>query len=317
MSKDHTERLQSLQSQMLATGYVADTGLLASVDLMITLQKPLLLEGEAGVGKTGIAHSIAKACQTELIRLQCYEGLDAQHALYDWDYQRQLLTIQMQQGSDSAVTNLKQTIYSDEFLLMRPLLKAIRAEKPTVLLIDEIDRADEEFEALLLEILAEQQITVPELGTFHSVTTPMVILTSNGVRELSDALRRRCLYHYIDYPDHQKEISIVRAQIPDLEQKLAQQAVTFVQNLRQERLRKVPGIAETLDWVAALCALNVNDLRAALNGSTSAGDGTGASDITSSLSALLKTRIDMETYANTDELSRIMEGRQLTEEESP
>ena len=181
---------------MQATGYVADTGLLASIDLMITLQKPLLLEGEAGVGKTGIAHSIAEAYETELIRLQCYEGLDAQHAIYDWDYQRQLLAIQMLQGDTPGTSALKNTIYSEEFLLMRPLLRAIRSDKPAVLLIDEIDRADEEFEALLLEILAEKQITVPELGTFQSISNPMVILTSNGVRELSDALRRRCLYHY-------------------------------------------------------------------------------------------------------------------------
>lgn len=289
---------------MQATGYIADSGLLASIDLMITLQKPLLLEGEAGVGKTGIAHSIAEAYKTELIRLQCYEGLDAQHAIYDWDYQRQLLAIQMQQADATASSNLKNTIYSEEFLLMRPLLRAIRAEKASVLLIDEIDRADEEFEALLLEILAEKQITVPELGTFQSISNPMVILTSNGVRELSDALRRRCLYHYIDYPDRDKELAIVTARIPGLEQNLATQAVSFVQNIRQERLRKVPGIAETLDWVAALAALDIHDLRDAMNG------------VQSTLSALLKTRIDMETFAHADELQRILDGRKAEDEDA-
>lgn len=316
MNENHTERMQSLEAQMLATGYIADSGLLASVDLMITLQKPLLLEGEAGVGKTGIAHSVAEARQAELIRLQCYEGLDAQHAIYDWDYQRQLLTIQMQQtqqSSGEAAQALKQTIYSDEYLLMRPLLRAIRSEQPVVLLIDEIDRADEEFEALLLEILAEKQITVPELGTFQSIGNPMVILTSNGVRELSDALRRRCLYHYIDYPDRQKELSILRARIPQLDDRLAQQAVSFVQNLRQERLRKVPGVAETLDWVAALCALNVQDLKNALD-SEAAADGSGA--IGSTLSALLKTRIDMETFGHGEELQRILEGRKAETEDA-
>lgn len=316
MNENHTERMQSLEAQMLATGYIADSGLLASVDLMITLQKPLLLEGEAGVGKTGIAHSVAEARQAELIRLQCYEGLDAQHAIYDWDYQRQLLAIQMQQtqqSSGEAAQALKQTIYSDEYLLMRPLLRAIRSEQPVVLLIDEIDRADEEFEALLLEILAEKQITVPELGTFQSIGNPMVILTSNGVRELSDALRRRCLYHYIDYPDRQKELSILRARIPQLDDRLAQQAVSFVQNLRQERLRKVPGVAETLDWVAALCALNVQDLKNALD-SEAAADGSGA--IGSTLSALLKTRIDMETFGHGEELQRILEGRKAETEDA-
>ncbi len=319
MNKNHTERMQSLESQMMATGYIADTGLLASVDLMITLQKPLLLEGEAGVGKTGIAHSVAQAHEAELIRLQCYEGLDAQHAIYDWDYQRQLLAIQMQQsaqtqaGSNDQAQALKQTIYSDEYLLMRPLLRAIRSEKPVVLLIDEIDRADEEFEALLLEILAEKQITVPELGTFQTIGEPMVILTSNGVRELSDALRRRCLYHYIDYPDRQKELSILRARIPQLEDRLAQQAVSFVQNLRQERLRKVPGIAETLDWVAALCALDVRDLKDALDGETAT---IGSAPVAPTLPALLKTRIDMETFGQTDELQRILEGRKAEAEDA-
>ena len=208
----------------------------------------------------------------------------------------------MLQGDTPGTSALKNTIYSEEFLLMRPLLRAIRSDKPAVLLIDEIDRADEEFEALLLEILAEKQITVPELGTFQSISNPMVILTSNGVRELSDALRRRCLYHYIDYPDREKELAIVSARIPGLEQSLATQAVSFVQNIRQERLRKVPGIAETLDWVAALGALNIHDLRDSLDG------------VQSTLSALLKTRIDMETFNHAEELQRVLEGRKPEDE---
>ncbi len=302
MNVNHTERMQHLDTAMQATGYIADTGLLASLDLMSVLDKPLLLEGEAGVGKTGIAQSIAEANKTELIRLQCYEGLDAQHAIYDWDYQRQLLAIQIQQGHPDADANLKRTIYSEEFLLMRPLLRAIRTPQTSVLLIDEIDRADEEFEALLLEILAEKQITVPELGTFEAISNPLVILTSNGVRELSDALRRRCLYHYIDYPDREKELAIVHARIPGLEHSLAKQAVSFVQNIRQERLRKVPGVAETLDWVAALAALNVYDLKDSID------------SVQSSLPALLKTRIDTEIFGHTDELQRILEGRKPEDE---
>jgi len=304
MTEDRAARLHSLDDDLRATGYIADTSLLASIDLMVALDKPLLLEGEAGVGKTGVAQSVAQACNAELIRMQCYEGLDAQHALYDWDYQRQLLAIQMlrQDGPTSSVSSIKETIYSEDFLLKRPLLQAIRSSRQTVLLIDEIDRADEEFEAMLLEVLAEKQVTIPELGTFSATNPAHVILTSNGVRELSDALRRRCLYHYIDYPDRQKELSIVRARIPGIDEKLADQAVSFVQNLRQESLRKVPGIAETLDWIAAICALDVRDLR------------ESPEQLASTMAALLKTRLDHDAYTEPTEIQRIMSGRPIDEE---
>jgi len=295
-----SERAKKLQQAMLQTGYVVDKGLLVSLELMQTLEKPLLLEGEAGVGKTGIATSLAAATGLPLIRLQCYEGLDAQHVLYDWDYQRQLLAIQMLKSSndETELKRFKNAIYSEEFLLKRPLFQAISSPEPVILLIDEVDRADEEFEALLLEVLAEGQISVPELGTFKAATQPHVILTSNAVRELSDALRRRCLYHYIDYPDAEKELSIVKARLPEIDQDLANEAVKLVQRLRAEPLRKKPGIAETLDWLAALCSLDIRQLK----------DSPEAVD--STLSALLKTRADQKvvreelnltTLLNTDQ----------------
>ncbi|MGK0321918.1 MAG: MoxR-like ATPase, partial [Granulosicoccus sp.] len=223
----------------------------------------------------------------ELIRLQCYEGLDAQHALYDWDYQRQLLAIQMAGSADPEA--LKKTLYSDDFLIKRPLLNAIASAKPVVLLIDEVDRADEEFEALLLEVLSDFQISIPELGTFTAVSQPRVILTSNGVRELSDALRRRCLYHYLDYPDAERELEIIKARIPDINQNLANQLVKVVQRLRTAALRKSPGIAETLDWAAALMHMDVDDLYA------------NRDAVKNSLSALIKTREDLQYIKNSDE----------------
>jgi len=276
--------LSKLESNFQSQGYVADAQLIASLQLMSTLQKPLLIEGEAGVGKTDIARCLAKACDTELIRLQCYEGLDAQHALYDWDYKRQLLAIQMgkQQGAATTDAPDAQALYSEEYLLKRPLFKAIASAKPTVLLIDEVDRADEEFEALLLEVLADYQITVPELGTFTSHSEPWVVLTSNGVRELSDALRRRCLYHYIDYPDKDKEMQIVLARIPGIDHKLATQLVDYVQHIRTHNLRKTPGIAETLDWAAAMLGVGVSDLQ------------NDEQLVSSTMGCLLKTRDDMQ-----------------------
>lgn len=256
MNAEQNKLAEAIRDQ----GYVADQQLVASLQLMPLLQKPLLIEGEAGVGKTEIARCLAQCQDAELIRLQCYEGLDAQHALYDWDYKRQLLAVQMlgQQGDDAIKSA---SLYDESFLLKRPLFKAITSTKPVVLLIDEIDRADEEFEALLLEVLSDYQISVPELGTFTAVSKPWVILTSNGVRELSDALRRRCLYHYIDYPDKEKEMAIVKARIPNIDISLATQLVDYVQNLRTKNLRKTPGIAETLDWAAALLGVGVVDLQ--------------------------------------------------------
>ena len=268
----------------LEAGYVADKGLVAAVELAEILGKPLLIEGEAGVGKTEVAKCLATAVGCDLIRLQCYEGLDAQHALYDWDYQRQLLAIQMAGSADPAT--LKKTLYSDEYLVKRPLLSAISSRKPVVLLIDEIDRADEEFEALLLEVLSDFQISIPELGTFNAITRPRVILTSNGVRELSDALRRRCLYHYLDYPDAQRELAIVHARLPDINSQLATQLVDVVQRLRVAALRKAPGIAETLDWAAALMHMELTDLH------------DNAHAVQQSLSALIKTREDLSLIQN-------------------
>ncbi len=259
--------------------YIADDNLVAALHLAHVLGKPLLIEGEAGVGKTEVAKCLAHIDDAELIRLQCYEGLDAQHALYDWDYQRQLLAIQMAASADPE--SLKKTLYSDDFLIERPLLKAIASKRPVVLLIDEIDRADEEFEALLLEVLSDFQISIPELGTYTARTRPRVILTSNGVRELSDALRRRCLYHYLDYPDAERERSIVKARLPDIDHHLNQQLVSVVQKLRGASMRKAPGIAETLDWAASLMQLEVNDLL------------TSVDQVHHSLASLIKTREDL------------------------
>jgi len=282
-----------LADSLKQQGYVTDPALISSLYLVEKLGKPLLVEGEAGVGKTEIAKCLANAKGRELIRLQCYEGLDAQHALYDWDYQRQLLAIQMYGKSNfqneqthhaqsSSLPDIKTALYSEEYLLKRPLFTAIAAEEPVVLLIDEIDRADQEFEALLLEVLSDFQISIPELGTFQARSRPSVILTSNGIRDLSDALRRRCLYHYIDYPASDKEQKIIRSRLPGIDENLAKQVVSYVQKLRTVGLRKTPGVAESIDWASALMATGVNDLRA-------------EPELTdSTLSCLVKTRNDLE-----------------------
>ena len=244
---------RTLQDQLAATGYVAADDLAMALHLALMLGRPLLLEGAAGVGKTQIARTLAAIKTTRLIRLQCYEGLDASHAIYEWNYQRQLLAIRACEGAEDRV-------FSEKYLLERPLLAAIRQPVAPVLLIDEIDRADEEFEAYLLEILSDFQISIPELGTITAVTRPMVILTSNGTRDLSDALRRRCIYTYVDYPDRGTELAILRAHQPGLETALLGQIVAFVQALRKEDLEKVPGVAETLDFAAALAGLGINDI---------------------------------------------------------
>ncbi len=251
---------RGLQVALAAAGYVATDDLAMAVHLALVLQRPLLLEGAAGVGKTQIARTLATLKDTRLIRLQCYEGLDAGHAIYEWNYQRQLLAIRAAADSGEAGVAIEERIFSERFLLQRPLLEAIRQPVPPVLLIDEIDRADEEFEAYLLEILSEYQITIPELGTITAVTKPIVILTSNGTRDLSDALRRRCIYTFVDYPDRATELAILRAHHPGLEAKLAAQIVSFVQALRKEDLEKTPGVAESLDFAAALAGLGINDL---------------------------------------------------------
>jgi MoxR-like ATPase len=248
-----------IADRLAATGYVADRDLSTALWLMESLGRPLLLEGEAGVGKTEVAKALAAAHATNLIRLQCYEGLDRNAALYEWNYQRQLLAIKAREGADAdAVEDL---IFSEKYLLERPLLAAIRQPKAPVLLIDEVDRADEEFEAFLLELLSDFQISIPELGTISASSIPFVVLTSNGTRELSDALRRRCLYHYVDFPDVDREARILLARLPGIDATLALQIASMVGAIRKESLRKTPGVAETLDWAAALVGIGLKDLR--------------------------------------------------------
>jgi MoxR-like ATPase len=241
-------------------GYVTDRSIVMSLFLGMQLNKPLLVEGPAGVGKTEIAKVMAKALDTDLIRLQCYEGLDATHALYEWNYQRQLLHIKLEENADKSVAEKEQTIFGEEFLLKRPLLQAITADKAPVLLIDEIDRADIEFESFLLEILSDWQITIPEIGTIRAKHIPHVVVTSNRVRELSEALRRRCLYLWVAYPDYEKELAIVKSKVPEIDDQLADQICRFMQEVRQKKLEKVPGIAETLDWASALASLHFTHL---------------------------------------------------------
>ena len=249
-----------LQHDLAEIGYIADDALAMALCLAIGLERPLLLEGPAGVGKTDVGPALAKALKTRLIRLQCYEGLDANATIYEWNYQRQLLAIRAHDREALAPDAIERHIFSEGYLLRRQLLEAISQPASPVLLIDELDRADEEFEAFLLEILADFQVTVPELGTIHASSIPYVILTSNGTRALSDALRRRCLYSYLDFPDERKELVIVRTRLPGIDQRLAEQVVRFVQLLRREGLEKAPGIAETLDWASALVGLEIRSI---------------------------------------------------------
>ncbi|WP_170563875.1 AAA family ATPase [Ruegeria atlantica] len=249
--------LHDIQQGLAEVGYVADDRLAMALHLAQTLGRPLLLEGPAGVGKTEVAKALAAQRAARLIRLQCYEGLDASHAIYEWNYQRQLLAIR---ASEAQGGTSEAQLFNDDYLLKRPLLEAISEEEPPVLLIDEIDRADEEFEAYLLEILSDFQITIPELGTIKARSRPIVILTANGTRDLSDALRRRCLYSFLDYPSRETEMAILKARMPEVEGLLARQIVGVVQALRKEDLEKTPGIAEMLDWAAALSGLGVNDM---------------------------------------------------------
>ena len=252
--------IEELEGAVRAADYLPDRGLSTALYLSIRLEKPLLLEGEAGVGKTEAAKTIARTLGARLIRLQCYEGLDVQHAVYEWNYARQLLHIRAAQEG----TVDEAELFGPEFLVRRPLLEAIESEEPVVLLIDEVDRADEEFEAFLLEVLSDFQITIPELGTVHAKRKPAVVLTSNRTRELHDALRRRCLYHWIDHPGLEREVEIVRLRVPDAAEALARQAAAFVRGLRGLDLAKTPGVAETIDWVQALAALGREELDAEL-----------------------------------------------------
>ena len=257
--------IDGLQQQLADHDYIADAGLATSIYLALKLNRPLLLEGEAGVGKTEVAKVLAATTGTKLIRLQCYEGLDITHAVYDWNYARQLIEIRVAEGQgDTAQTRDERVreLFGSDFLIERPLLQALRApsEHPIVLLIDELDRADEEFEGYLLEFLSDFQVTIPELGTVKANTPPIVIITSNRTRELHDALKRRCLYAWIDYPDFEKELRIVMTKVPGVSHALAEQVTRFVQELRQAELYKATGVSETLDWVAALVALDQQEL---------------------------------------------------------
>lgn len=283
-----------IQNELATQGYIAAGDLAMALHIALSLGRPLLLEGAAGVGKTEVALALAQARKTELIRLQCYEGLDAAHAIYEWNYQRQLLAIRAAAEDGETGRTVETRIFSEDFLLQRPLLKAIRQDIPPVLLIDEIDRADEEFEAYLLEILSDFQVTVPELGTLKAISRPMVILTANGTRDLSDALRRRCIYAHVDYPDRGTELTILKSRCPQIEDRLALQIIGFVQSLRKEELEKTPGIAEMLDFAAALSGLGIADLT------------QDPEILVASLATLLKTQRD--SFAITREIAERLAG---------
>ena len=275
--------LSELQQRLSAQHYIADQGLAVSLYLAIKLQRPLFLEGEAGVGKTSLAVAVAAALDADLIRLQCYEGLDINHAVYEWDYARQLVELRILEASGQLDrASARRELYSEAFLIKRPLLQAIdpARARPAVLLIDEIDRADEEFEGYLLELLAEFQVTIPEFGTVRAATPPVVMLTSNRTREVHDALKRRCLYQWIEYPSFEKERAIVRERVPEASPQLAEQVTGLVQGLRGLELYKVPGVSETLDWVRALVALDSQ----ALNPST----------VEQTLGVVLKSKDDID-----------------------
>jgi len=272
--------IEALQAELREKLYIADRGLATAIYLALKLERPLFLEGEAGVGKTEIAKVLTEILDTELIRLQCYEGLDVNQAVYEWNYTRQMMHIRLAESRGEKLE--EKDLFGPDFLLERPLLKAIdpSAKKAPVLLIDEVDRSDEEFEAYLLEVLSDFQITIPEIGTIRAKKRPLVIVTSNRTREVHDALKRRCLYFWIDYPTFQKELEIVRAKLPHASEKLSNQVTRFVQELREMELYKVPGVAETLDWVSALVALDKESL--------------DESVVEETLGALLKYRDDID-----------------------
>jgi MoxR-like ATPase len=256
--RDEVRQIQQLLEQQI---YIADAAIATALFLSMTLGKPLLVEGPAGVGKTEIAKALANALNTKLIRLQCYEGLDATTALYEWNYPKQLLHLKLEESSSASEAEKEAMIFSEAFLLKRPLLQAITEhDQPPVLLIDEIDRSDEEFEAFLLEVLSDFQVTIPEIGSIKATHRPHVVLTSNRSRDLSDALRRRCLYHWIDYPSLEKELEIVRAKVPEIAATLSSQVAKVMQTTRTMSLSKIPGVAETLDWANALVALQAQEL---------------------------------------------------------
>ena len=284
ISYTQNSAVSKLQSDLYDAEYVADQSLSSTLLLMTKLQRPLLVEGDAGVGKTEIARALSRTFDCPLIRLQCYEGLDVNSAVYEWNYQHQLLSIKIQEGQNLPASD--KHIFSEEFLLKRPLLEAISLPLPPVLLIDEIDRSDEEFEAFLLEVLSDFQISIPELGTITATCIPHVILTSNGTRELSDALRRRCLYYYVDFPDFEKELGIVRKRLPGINRQLSSQIVACIQSMRKLDLRKKPGIGETLDWAASLMQLDIENLN------------NDPELIMGTLVCVLKTRDDRDQVTN-------------------
>jgi MoxR-like ATPase len=278
---DRMPDVVALQARLASHGFIAERSFAAALLLAMEMRRPLLLEGEAGVGKTEVAKALSRLLDAPLIRLQCYEGLDAHAALYEWNYAHQLLAIKLFEKDARPLRDKEQDIFSERYLLKRPLLEAITTTPAPVLLIDEVDRTDEAFEAYLLELLSDFQLSIPELGVIRATERPYVILTSNGTREISDALRRRCLYQYVDYPTYQRELMIVRTQVPDVPEALSRQVVEFVHAVRQMALRRKPGLAETLDWVAALLRLGVSAL-----------DEDGIDRVMDSLAALVKTRED-------------------------
>ena len=286
---------KSIQASLARASYIAEDSLAMAIALATSMHRPLLLEGEAGVGKTEIARALSRVLDTRLIRLQCYEGLDANATLYEWNYQRQLLAIKAHEHDDLSAEEIETQIFSEAYLLRRPVLEAISLDVSPVLLIDEIDRADEEFEAFLLEVLSDFQVTIPELGTIEAKSRPHVVLTSNGTRALSDALRRRCLYSYVDYPSEEKERAILATRLPGIDARLVNQIVAFVQALRREELEKTPGIAETLDWATALVGFRI----AALDDDFDA--------VRASLICLLKTERDLKSV--TPEVTQGILGR--------
>ena len=284
--------MADLRKAFLQAGYITNEEVLLTVFLALQLEKPLLVEGEPGVGKTELAKVLATAFQTELIRLQCYEGLDENKALYEWNYQRQLLKIQMSKDL-SGSKELEDDLFSPAYLLQRPLLKAIQSQQKVVLLIDEVDKTDEEFEAFLFEVLSDFQVSIPELGTIKSLQIPIVILTSNNERELSDGLKRRCVYLYLDYPPVEQEVKMIQARLPDVGEKLAHEVARAISLIRQEQeIRKKPSIAETLDWVRALMVLGKDRLDASL--------------IDQTLNFILKTKTDQDVFQRKVGASRLL-----------
>lgn len=295
------ETPEGLRERLFKAGYIADEDLASLVWMGLTLERPLLIEGEAGVGKTAIAGACARALRRPLLRLQCYEGLDLSQAVYEWNYSRQLLEIRLAEAGQGDKAALRDNLFSEAFLLERPLLQAIRSPEPCVLLIDEIDRADEAFEAFLLEMLSEYQVTVPEIGTLTARSKPLVILTSNGTRDLSDALRRRCLFHYLDFPTLVREMQIVRTLVPEAASRLVEEAVTFVQRLRKEDLDKTPGVAETLDWVRVLFHLGHGELP------------VDPQSLVPTLAALLKTRND-RWQLTAERVGKLVDGPRIAQD---